>query len=114
GIQSAVCLHLLTRLEPDIPVILIDTGYLFTDTYRFVDQLTERLRLNLRVFRPRHSAAWQEARHGRLWEQGDEGIERYNRMNKVEPMARALDELEAGTWFAGVRRAQSRSRRRIP
>ncbi|MCB1763009.1 MAG: phosphoadenylyl-sulfate reductase [Gammaproteobacteria bacterium] len=113
GIQGALMLHLMTREMPDIPVVMIDTGYLFPETYHFIDTLTERLSLNLHIFRPSKSAAWQEARYGRLWEQGLEGIERYNRMNKVEPMRRALAELECGSWFAGLRRQQSDSRSRL-
>lgn len=114
GIQGALMLHLVTRVAPDIPVVLIDTGHLFPETYSFIDELTERLKLNLHVFRPRLSRAWQEARFGRLWEQGLEGIERYNRLNKVEPMQRALKELEAGTWFAGLRRQQADTRAALP
>lgn len=114
GAQAAASLHLLTRRQPDIPVVLVDTGYLFPETYRFIDMLRERLRLNLKVFRPGLSSAWLEARHGRLWEQGGAGIDRYNRLAKVEPMQRALAELEAGTWFAGLRRVQSRSRADTP
>ncbi len=114
GTQSAVMLHLVSRLRPDIPVILVDTGYLFPETYRLVDELTDRLGLNLQVFRPALSPAWQEARLGRLWEQGPEGIDRYNRLNKVEPMERALRELGAGTWFAGLRRQQASSRAELP
>jgi len=114
GIQAAVCLHLVTRQRPDIPVILTDTGYLFPETYQFIDTLTEQLGLNLKVFRAEHSAAWQEARYGKLWEQGVEGIERYNQINKVEPMNRAMETLGAGTWFAGLRREQSGSRAHLP
>ncbi len=114
GAQAAVMLHLMTRVAPDTPVILVDTGYLFPETYRFVDELTERLDLNLKVYRPTLSPAWQEARLGRLWEQGLEGIDRYNLINKVEPMGQALAELEAGTWFAGLRRQQARSRAELP
>ena len=110
GAQSAVTLHLLTRQRPDIPVILVDTGYLFPETYRFVDQLTERLGLNLKVYRPQVGIAWMEARHGRLWENGVEGIDRYNRLRKVEPMNRALSELGVRTWIAGLRRSQTRQR----
>ena len=112
GAQSAVLLHLVTREQPDIPVVLVDTGYLFPETYRFIDELTTRLRLNLSVHMPRVSPAWLEARHGRLWENGLEAIERYNRIHKVEPMHRALDELGAGTWIAGLRREQSSTRRK--
>jgi phosphoadenosine phosphosulfate reductase len=113
GAQAAVSLHLVTQVLPDIPVVLIDTGYLFAETYRFIDALTERLRLDLRVYRPAETPAWLEARHGKLWEQGAAGIDRYNRVHKVEPMQRALAELGVGTWFAGLRRQQSRSRAAI-
>ncbi|MFY2763377.1 phosphoadenylyl-sulfate reductase [Arenimonas sp. MALMAid1274] len=110
GAQSAVALHMATRVRADLPVILVDTGYLFPETYRFVDQLTERLQLNLKVYRPQVGIAWMEARHGRLWEDGVEGIDRYNRLRKVEPMNRALSELGVRTWIAGLRRSQSSSR----
>jgi phosphoadenosine phosphosulfate reductase len=110
GAQSAVSLHLVTQQWPEIPVVLIDTGYLFPETYRFADQLAERLKLNLKVYRAAQSPAWQEARWGRLWEQGVEGIERYNQFNKVEPMQRALRELGARGWITGLRRQQARSR----
>jgi phosphoadenosine phosphosulfate reductase len=113
GAQAAVSLHLVTRLAPSVPVILVDTGYLFPETYRFVDELAVRLELNLKVYQPSVSPAWLEARHGRLWEHGLDGIERYNELRKSEPMQRALGELGVGTWFAGLRRDQSRSRRRL-
>ncbi len=114
GAQSAVMLHMLSRQEPDMPVVFIDTGYLFPETYRFVDSLVERLDLNLKVYRSEISSAWQEARYGRRWEEGLGGLEAYNRENKVAPMARALDDLNAGTWFSGLRRGQSTSRRDKP
>jgi len=113
GIQSAVLLHLVNELAPGLPVVFIDTGYHFAETYRFVDQLTQRLQLNLQVYRPRLSAAWQEARHGKRWEQGRAALAAYNRENKVEPMQRALEELNAGTWLSGLRRSQSKSRSRV-
>lgn len=110
GAQAAVSLHLATRACPDVPVILVDTGYLFPETYRFADTLRERLSLNLHVVRPQTDAAWMEARLGRLWEQGAEGLARYNQLRKVEPMQRALRDLDVRTWIAGLRRVQSRSR----
>ncbi|MFK3650653.1 phosphoadenylyl-sulfate reductase [Lysobacter enzymogenes] len=110
GAQSAVSLHMVVQQAPQIPVIVVDTGYLFPETYRFIDELGERLSLNLKVYRPQMGVAWMEARFGKLWEQGLEGIERYNRMRKVEPMQRALSELGVRTWIAGLRRSQSGSR----
>jgi phosphoadenosine phosphosulfate reductase len=110
GAQAAVMLHLVSRVSPGIPVVLIDTGYLFPETYRFIDELTEKLGLNLKVFRSDSSPAWQETRFGKLWDQGLEGIEQYNRINKQEPLERALKELGAETWFSGLRRVQSETR----
>ncbi|MFC3093629.1 phosphoadenylyl-sulfate reductase [Alteromonas sediminis] len=114
GAQSAVMLKMLTESKHDIPVVLTDTGYLFPETYQFIDELSSLLNLNLKVYASAISAAWQEARHGKRWEQGLSGIEEYNKENKVEPMQRALKELEAGTWFAGLRRSQSDSRQTLP
>lgn len=110
GIQSAVMLHLVTRIAPQIPVIFIDTGYLFPETYRFARDLTERLQLNLKKFVPAMTAAEQEALHGKLWEQGLDGLKRYNFINKVEPMERAVRELGATAWLAGLRRTQASTR----
>ena len=110
GIQAALTLHMVTQVLPEIPVILTDTGYLFPETYQFIEQLTQRLHLNLQVYRAKQTAAWQEAIYGQLWTQGLDGIERYNQLNKVEPMERALNELQAKSWFSGLRREQSASR----
>lgn len=110
GVQSAVMLHLVTSQVPDIPVVFIDTGYLFPETYRFAEELTERLNINLKTYHPLKSAAHQEAVYGKLWENGLGGLEQYNRMNKVEPMNRAVKELGATAWLSGLRRVQSSSR----
>ena len=109
GIQAAVMLHLVSTQQPDIPVVLTDTGYLFPETYQFIDELTDKLKLNLKVYRAALSPAWQEARFGKLWQSAD-GIKQYNQLNKVEPMQRALTDLKVGSWFTGLRRSQSSTR----
>lgn len=114
GIQSAVMLHLMSEIKADIPVILIDTGYLFDETYQFIDILRERFQLNLHCYQPKLSPAWQETRFGKLWLQGKSGIDRYNQINKVEPMQRALKNLDISSWFAGLRRDQSSTRQHLP
>ncbi|GIX34385.1 MAG: phosphoadenosine phosphosulfate reductase [Lysobacteraceae bacterium] len=114
GAQAAVSLHLINRICPGIPVLLVDTGYLFPETYRFIDTLVERLDLRLEVVQPALSPAWMEARHGRLWEQGAEGIDRYNRLRKVEPLQQAMARMGVGTWFSGLRRKQAVSRAETP
>ena len=110
GIQAAVTLHLVTQIIPNIPVVLIDTGYLFPETYRFIDRLHAQLNLNLKVYRADLSPAWQEARYGKRYEQDLAGLEAYNLENKVLPMRRALTDLNADIWFTGLRRVQSSTR----
>ena len=114
GIQAGVLLHLAARLRPDIPVIFVDTGYLFPETYRYADLLTGRLGLRLHVAQAPLSSAWFEARYGRLWEEGVKGLDQYNELRKVEPMRRALADLHADCWMAGLRRAQAKTRAELP
>jgi phosphoadenosine phosphosulfate reductase len=114
GAQAAVMLHLATRALPDIPVVFVDTGYLFPETHQFAEALTKRLRINLKVYRAAESPASMEARLGRLWEKGAEGLESYNQIRKVEPMHRALSDLGARAWLAGLRRSQSGTRGNLP
>jgi len=114
GVQSAVMLHMVTQIVPQIPILFIDTGYLFPETYRFAAELGQRLSLNLKTFRSQQSAAQQEALYGKLWEQGLDGLKRYNELNKVEPMNRAITQLGAQAWISGLRRVQSNSRKKRP
>lgn len=113
GAQSAVALHLATQARSDIPVILVDTGYLFPETHRFVAELCDRLHLNLTVARPDPAKAWRAASADTLQSLGAEGIDRYNAVHKVEPMQRALAALDVRTWIAGLRRSQSSTRQHI-
>ena len=112
GAQSAVMLHLVTRVVPDIPIILIDTGYLFPETYHFVNDLTKRLSLNLKVYSPRVTPARYEALHGKTWEYA-EGLDHYHQIFKVDPLQRALEELQVKAWLAGLRSDQTDHRKSL-
>ncbi|WP_017712131.1 phosphoadenylyl-sulfate reductase [Prochlorothrix hollandica] len=108
GIQAAVMLHLVSSVVPKTPIIWVDTGYLPPETYRFAEELTQRLRLNLKVYQSPLSPARMEALEGRLWEQDTvEAFNRYDQVRKVEPMQRALKELGATAWLAGLRSNQT-------
>ena len=108
GAQSAVMLHLCTQVAPDIPVIFVDTGYLFPETYKFAEQLRQRLNLNLKIYQSPLSPARMTAIHGPLWESTKkEDLDQYDRIRKVEPMQRALSELKVEAWLAGLRRSQT-------
>lgn len=107
---------LAAMLETRTPVVLVDMLYLFTETLQFATELASRLDLDLdlRIFRAPLTAAEFEARYGRPWEQGAEGLAHYNEMVKLEPFRRALQELGANSWFSDLRRAQSTTRRGLP
>ena len=114
GIQSAVMLHLVTQIVPDIPVIWVDTGYLPGETYLFAEDLSQRLNLNLKIYQSPISPARMEALYGQLWSQNDvESLNRYDWIRKVEPMQRALDELKATAWLAGLRQDQTDHRKTL-
>ena len=116
GVQAAVMLHLVTRILPNIPVIWIDTGYLVPETYRFAEELTNRLKLNLKVVQSVMSPARMEALYGKLWGQENvEALNRYDQIRKVEPMRRALRELGASAWLGrGFELRQTDHRKRLP
>lgn len=111
GIQSAVLLDLVSRTVPGIPVIWVDTGYLPPETYRYAETLRERFDLDLRIYQAEMSPARMEALHGRLYETDDPKLmSEYNRLRKVEPMQRALEELGATAWLSGIRAEQTSHR----
>ncbi|KPK13472.1 MAG: phosphoadenosine phosphosulfate reductase [Myxococcales bacterium SG8_38] len=110
GATSAVMLHLIHRVAPRTPIVCVDTGYLFPETYRFAEDLIQRLHLDVRFYSAPMSPARQEALYGRLWEQGEDGVKRYLQLNKVEPMQRALSDLGARAWMAGLRSEQTEHR----
>jgi phosphoadenosine phosphosulfate reductase len=111
GIQAAVMLHLIHENAPEIPVVFIDTGFLFPETYQYAEELCARLpKLNLRIYQPAVSAARMQALWGNLWEGSKEDQDRYAMLTKIEPMNRALRETGADVWLSGLRRSQSKTR----
>ena len=110
GLQAAVMLHLVSKHAPQIPVIWLDTGYLFPETYQYAEKLIDSLGIDVQVYQPKLSAARQEALYGKLWEQGEKGNSKYGIINKMEPMNRALQELDTDIWISGLRRSQSSTR----
>ncbi|MFN9545920.1 MAG: phosphoadenylyl-sulfate reductase [Cyanobacteriota bacterium] len=117
GIQSAVLLHMASRLGAggngeQVPVIWVDTGYLPEETYRYAEDLCQRLPVNLQVVQADLSPARMEALYGRLWESGSrEDLSLYNRLRKVEPLDRALRQRGIRCWASGVRGGQTDHRR---
>lgn len=110
GVQASVMLHLIKEHAPEIPIIFVDSGYCFLETYQFAQSFIDDWGLDIRVFNPAISAARQEALYGKLWQEGEEGNKKYALLNKIEPMNRALSEIGGDVWLSGLRRSQSSTR----
>ncbi|MEM0897071.1 MAG: phosphoadenosine phosphosulfate reductase family protein, partial [Verrucomicrobiota bacterium] len=61
GAQASVMLHLVTKALPEAPIVFIDTGYHFAETYQYLDELKERFDANIHIYSPLITAARQEA-----------------------------------------------------
>jgi len=114
GLQAGVMLHLIHEHAPKIPIVFIDTGFLFPETYQYAEELSSKFDLDLRIYQPTISAARMQALWGNLWENGQDGADRYGLLTKIEPMNRALSETGADVWLSGLRRSQSKSREDRP
>lgn len=99
--DSAVFLHLITSLCPNIPVIWVDTGYNTRATQEFATRLSQKLALNLQIFEPLdHTIELPPALE-------DTSHAAFTKTVKLEPFERALATLNPDVWFSSIRRYQS-------
>ena len=103
--EDIIVLNLLRKRIPKIPVLFLETGYHFPETYAYRDQMTERLHLNLVNLASRQTVEAQESQFGILYQSAPD---RCCGMRKVEPLFRGLDDY--GVWFTALRREQSPTR----
>jgi phosphoadenosine phosphosulfate reductase len=108
---EAVILHMCVQVQPDMPVLWVDHGFNRPATYRHLEQLRKRLRLNLRPYLPMLSAAHYEAVYGPAPEPGDErALQEFSARMKLEPFQRGMRELAPRAWITALRRTQAPSR----
>jgi phosphoadenosine phosphosulfate reductase len=106
--EDVIVLHLLRTRLPAIPVLFLETGYHFPQTYEFRDKLTREWQLNLQNVIPKKTVAEQEAEFGVLF-RAEPG--KCCQLRKVEPLLNALEPFEV--WFTGLRREQSPTRKNL-
>jgi phosphoadenosine phosphosulfate reductase len=110
GAESAVLLHLVSQVDPEIPVIFLETGKHFPETLMYRDRLCGRLGLrDVRSIRPEPADLEQADRDGRLWARKPDHC---CHLRKVLPLQRALGDFDA--WVTGRKRYQAGSRRGLP
>ena len=100
---EAVILHMVTQVNPGVPVVWMDNGYNTEATYRFVGEVTQRLKLNLHIYLPRRSRAHREAVDGPTPALDDPRHAAFTEEVKLEPFARALRETAPKVWFTALR-----------
>ncbi|MBB5341137.1 phosphoadenylyl-sulfate reductase [Tunturiibacter gelidoferens] len=103
--EDVLLLHLVRELRPDIPVLFLDTGYHFPETYIYRDRIATDWKLNLTNLLPVHTVIEQELELGLLYQTAPD---RCCALRKVEPLFSAVGNYK--TWLTGLRREQARSR----
>lgn len=103
--EDMVVLDMARRLRPGIPVLFLETGYHFSETYAYRDRYAQEWSLQLVNLMPKLTVIEQEAEFGKLYQ--SEPTKCCN-LRKVEPLFRGLSGYEV--WLTGLRREQSPSR----
>jgi phosphoadenosine phosphosulfate reductase len=106
--EDIIVLDLLRKQSGNVPVLFLETGYHFAETYEFRDKLTREWQLNLVNVVPRRSVAEQESEFGILYRSEPT---KCCQLRKVEPLMEALEPYEI--WFTGLRREQSPTRKNL-
>jgi phosphoadenosine phosphosulfate reductase len=108
---EAVVLHLATQAQPDIPVLWVDHGYNRPATYRHAEELRGKLKLNLKPYLPKMTAAHRDAIHGEIpTPEDEEGLKKFSAVMKLEPFQRGMRELAPTVWITALRKVQNPNR----
>jgi len=106
--EDMAVLHLLRQRIPEVPVLFLDTGYHFSETYEYRDRMAKEWSLHLVNVLPKQTVPEQESAFGILYRSDPT---RCCQLRKVEPLLRALEPFDV--WFTGLRREQSPTRRNL-
>ncbi len=103
--EDVLLAKLAIEFDLRIPILFLDTGYHFAETYIYRDQITAAWKLNLMNLLPAKTVAEQEAEHGLLYQSAPDQC---CKLRKVEPLFKAVAEYRV--WITGMRREQAKSR----
>lgn len=110
---EAVILHLVTQVQPDIPVLWVDHGYNRAATYQHAEQVRKLLKLNIKAYLPKLTAAHYDAVYGGMPEptpENEERIKAFSAVMKLEPFQRGMKELAPTVWITALRKIQNPNR----
>lgn len=103
--EDVLLTKLALELNPSLPILFLDTGYHFAETYEYRDRIAREWKLNLTNLLPEKTVAEQEADRGLLYQTAPDQC---CKLRKVEPLFKALASYEI--WLTGLRREQAKSR----
>jgi phosphoadenosine phosphosulfate reductase len=103
--EDVLLTKLALELDPTIPILFLDTGYHFAETYAYRDRIANEWRLNLVNLLPAKTVPEQEAEHGLLYQSAPDQC---CKLRKVEPLFNAVANYRV--WLTGLRREQAKSR----
>ncbi len=108
---EAAILHVAVQAQPGIPVLWVDHGYNRPATYKHAEALRAQLKLNLKPFLPRMTAAHRDAIHGPIpTTEDEEGLKKFSAVMKLEPFQRGMKELAPTVWITALRKVQNPNR----
>lgn len=108
GPFEAVLLNMVYEQAPGMPVVCVDHGYNTEATYRFADELTERLNLNVQYYTPKLTAKRRAAVKGGIPDISDtKAHDEFTQEVKLEPFARAMAEHNPKVWLTAIRKEQT-------
>jgi len=103
--EDVLLTKLALELNAKIPILFLETGYHFAETYAYRDKIAQDWQLNLINLLPEKTVAEQEAKFGILYQTAPDQC---CKLRKVEPLFKAVAEYRV--WLTGLRREQARSR----
>ena len=106
--EDMAVLHILRKRIPDLPVLFLETGYHFPQTYEYRDRMTKEWSLRLLNVLPSRTVPEQESAFGILYQTDPT---RCCQLRKVDPLLGALEPFDV--WFTGLRREQSPTRKNL-
>jgi phosphoadenosine phosphosulfate reductase len=114
GRNAAVMLHLVSEIDKSVPTVWVDTGYNLRDTYLVAEKLINRLDLNMHIYAPEMTSERRNALLGGVPTIEDENLHtEFTRQVKLDPFARALEELQPEIWLTGLRKEETEHRQTL-
>ena len=103
--EDVLLAKLALEFDPNLPVLFLDTGYHFAETYEYRDRIAREWGMNLINLLPEQTVAQQESQFGILYQTAPDQC---CKLRKVEPLFKAV--ANYGVWITGMRREQAKTR----